>query len=54
MWSLVTETKTSTDNRTENLPATIDAQYHVGFSWERQPGVRFQQRIGGFTGAVFA
>jgi hypothetical protein len=52
MWSLVTETKKSTDARTENLPATIDAQYHVGFSWERQPGVRFQQRIGGFTGAV--
>jgi hypothetical protein len=52
MWSLVTETKTSTDNRTENLPMTIDAQYQVGFSWERQPGVRFQQKIGGFTGAV--
>jgi hypothetical protein len=52
MWSLVTETKKSTDNRTENLPMTIDAQYHVGFSWERQPGVRFQQKIGGFTGAV--
>ena len=52
MWSLVTETKTSTDARTENLPATVDAQYHVGFSWERQPGLRFQQRIGAFTGAV--
>jgi hypothetical protein len=52
MWSLVTETKKSTDNRTENLPATIDAQYQVGFSWERQPGVRFQQKIGGFTGAI--
>src|SRR5277367_2079972 len=52
MWSLVTETKKSTDNRTENLPATIDAQYNVGFSWERQPGVRFQQKIGGFTAAA--
>ena len=52
MWSLVTETKTGTNNRTENLPATIDAQYHVGFSWERQPSVRFQQKIGGFTGAL--
>ena len=52
MWSLVTETKTGTDNRTEVLPATIDAQYHVGFSWERQPGVRFQQKIGNLTGAV--
>jgi len=54
MWSLVTETKTSTDNRTENLPMTIDSQYQVGFSWERQPGVRFQQKLGGFTAAVSA
>jgi len=52
MWSLVTETKHSTDNRTENLPATVDAQYQVGFSWERQPGLRFQQTFGkGFTAA---
>jgi hypothetical protein len=49
MWSLVTETKTSTDNRTENLPMTIDAQYHVGFSWARQPAIRFQQRLHKFT-----
>ena len=27
MWSLVTETKQGTDNRTEALPMTIDAQY---------------------------
>jgi hypothetical protein len=52
MWSLVTETKKSTDNRTENLPMTVDAQYHVGFSWERQPGIRFQQSFGGFTAAL--
>jgi hypothetical protein len=52
MWSLVTETKLSTDNRTEVLPATVDAQYHVGFSWTRNPGIRFQQRLGIFTGAV--
>jgi hypothetical protein len=51
MWSLVTETKKSTDNRTENLPMTVDSQYHVGFSWERQPAIRFQQSFGGFTGA---
>jgi hypothetical protein len=52
MWSLVTETKKSTDNRTENLPMTVDAQYHVGFSWARQPSIRFQQSFGnGFTGA---
>jgi len=52
MWSLVTETKKSTDNRTENLPMTVDAQYHVGFSWARQAALRFQQRYGGFTGAA--
>jgi hypothetical protein len=53
MWSLVTETKKSTDNRTENLPMTVDSQYHVGFSWERQPGIRFQQTFGkGFTAAL--
>jgi len=40
MWSLATETKKAMDNRTEALPMTIDAQYHVGFSWERQYGFR--------------
>jgi hypothetical protein len=45
MWSLVTETKRSTDNRTENLPMNIDAQYNVGFSWSRQAAIRFQKRF---------
>ena len=40
MWSLVTETRKGLDNRTEALPMTIDAQYHVGFSWARQYGFR--------------
>lgn len=40
MWSLVTETKKGVDNRSEALPMTIDAAYHVGFSWQRQYGVR--------------
>jgi hypothetical protein len=52
MWSLVTETKKSTDNRTENLPMTVDSNYHVGFSWSRQPSIRFQQRFGGWTAAA--
>jgi hypothetical protein len=52
MWSLVTETKKGTDNRTEVLPMTIDAQYHVGFSWARQPSVRIQQKLGLATVAV--
>lgn len=46
MWSLVTETRHGLDNLTEVLPATIDAQYHVGFSWERQYGLRVTKNIG--------
>ncbi|HEY1743343.1 MAG TPA: hypothetical protein VGG18_09265 [Granulicella sp.] len=53
MWSLVTEDGKSTDNRTEKLPNTVDAQYMVGFSWARQAGFRFQKRFGDIkTGAV--
>jgi hypothetical protein len=40
MWSLVTETRTGTDNRSEATTQNIDAQYNVGFSWARQYGVR--------------
>lgn len=46
MWSLVTETGLSTNNRTEKLPNSVDAQYTVGFSWARQAGIRFQQTFG--------
>ncbi len=52
MWSLITETKVGTDNRTENLPMTIDPQYNVGFSWSRQPAIRFQQKVGVMTAAM--
>jgi hypothetical protein len=45
-WSLVTENRRGTDVRTEVLPMTIDSQYLVGFSWERQPGIRIQQHFG--------
>lgn len=45
MWSLVTETKHGLDNRTEALPMTIDAQYHVGFSWARQYGLRLVKNL---------
>ena len=51
-WSLVTEDKTGTDARSEVLPTTPDAQYHVGFSWARQPGIRFQQKMGKATYAA--
>lgn len=49
MWSLVTEVKKGIDEApgTENLPNTIDPQYHVGFSWTRQYGVRFAQSFAG-------
>jgi len=54
-WSLVTENGKSTDVRTEKLPNTIDPQYMVGFSWTRQPTLRFQQRFGDLkTGAFTA
>ena len=56
-WSLVTEDGKSTDTRTEKLPNTVDSQYMVGFSWERQPGIRLQQKFGGAnqtTGATLA
>ncbi|MGB7282056.1 MAG: hypothetical protein WBE13_07340 [Candidatus Acidiferrum sp.] len=45
-WSLATETKKGMDNRTENLPMTIDPQYHVGFTWARQYGFRITKNIG--------
>lgn len=45
-WSLLTETKHGLDNLTEALPLTIDAQYHVGFSWARQYGLRFTKSLG--------
>ncbi len=46
MWSLVTENGKSTDNRTEKLPNTVDPQYHVGYSWARQPALRVQGKLG--------
>jgi hypothetical protein len=57
MWSLVAQNKKSTDPLTEKMPNQIDAQYLVGFTWARQPGIRFQQRwgdpkTGAFTAAI--
>ena len=57
MWSLVTETGLSVNNRTEKLPNTVDPQYTVGFSWTRQPALRIAQKFGDvktgqFTAAV--
>jgi len=53
MWSLVTEDRKGTDNRTEILPNTIDPQYMVGYNWTRQPGIRIQQRFGDYKTGAF-
>jgi hypothetical protein len=45
MWSLATETKKGTQPLTEARPMTIDAQYNVGFSWERQYGLRISKAL---------
>ncbi|SFR99992.1 FoF1-type ATP synthase, membrane subunit b or b' [Granulicella pectinivorans] len=51
MWSLVTETKKGLNSAPgiENLPNTIDAQYHVGFSFTRQYGIRLAQQLGRYN-----
>jgi len=48
MWTLATEVKKGIVNTPggENLPMTIDPQYHVGFSFTRQYGIRLSQSIG--------
>lgn len=46
MWSLATEYKHGLDNNSEATPLTIDAQYNVGFTWERQYGFRVVKRLG--------
>ncbi|HUN60998.1 MAG TPA: hypothetical protein VMU53_03360 [Candidatus Sulfotelmatobacter sp.] len=40
MWSLATEDKVATVNRTEWLPAMIDPNYIVSFTWTRGYGLR--------------
>jgi hypothetical protein len=39
-WSLATLFKKDMSPRNENIPLTIDAQYVVGFDWDRNPQVR--------------
>lgn len=45
MWSLATENKKGIQNRQENLPAIIDPQYVVGFTWQRAYGFRVVQSM---------
>jgi hypothetical protein len=48
MWSLATEVKKGINEAPgiENLPNTIDPQYHVGFTFTRQYAARFAQALG--------
>ncbi|MEI9979933.1 MAG: hypothetical protein WDN23_13230 [Edaphobacter sp.] len=46
MWSLATEYRHGLDNLAEAIPLTIDAQYNVGYTWERQYGFRVTKHIG--------
>jgi hypothetical protein len=45
MWSLATEYRSGLTNNKEAIPMTIDAQYTVGFTWERQYGFRVVKDI---------
>jgi len=46
MWSLATEFRHGMANNSEAIPLTVDAQYNVGFTWERQYGFRTVRRLG--------
>jgi hypothetical protein len=46
MWSLATETRSGITNNKEATPLNIDAQYNVGFTWERQYGFRVVKNVG--------
>jgi hypothetical protein len=45
MWSLATENRSGIANNKEAIPLTIDSQYNVGFSWERQYGFRVVKAV---------
>ena len=44
-WSLVTETRVGTDNRSELIPMTVDTNYNAGFSDARQFGFRAERNF---------
>ena len=54
MWSLATENKKGLANLTEWIPLTIDSQYVVGFTWERQYGARVTKTFGDKFALAFA
>ncbi len=44
-WSMATLEKKGMDPRDEDVPLTIDAQYVSGFTWTRNPQMRFVDKI---------
>jgi hypothetical protein len=56
MWSLATEVKKGINEAPgiENLPNTIDPQYHVGFTFTRQYAARFAQSLGKYQNIALA
>jgi hypothetical protein len=53
-WSLATENRKGIDNRNEVIPQTIDSQYTVGFTWERQFGFRLVKSFDNKVALAFA
>jgi hypothetical protein len=53
-WSLLTLNRNGVTPRAEWIPATIDAQYVVGYNWARQWNLRLAQRLGTGNKAWFA
>src|SRR6266849_159421 len=49
MWSFVTESKKGIENRQEAFPLQIDAQYVVGWAWQRAYGFRVAKDFGKFA-----
>ena len=49
MWSLVTESRKGIENRQEAFPLMIDAQYIVGWAWQRAYGFRVAQNFDKFA-----
>jgi hypothetical protein len=54
MWTLATENRKGINNRQEWLPAQIDPQYVVGFTWARQYGFRVVKDFGGKFAAALS
>ena len=48
-WSLATLNNFSMDPQKTQVPATIDAQYVVGYNWTRQPQLRLYETFGGLS-----